>query len=425
MTRVLMFGWEYPPAISGGLGIATHGLLSGLAKKSLKIKFVMPVKPKKAATGKWKILSASDVKVSSGEVSEDDGWENISYIEIGSSLLPYISPESFQKSEVKRVPQAKARAETGERYAFVGGYGSSLTEEVARFALVAAEISKKKDFDVIHAHDWMTFPAALAAGDKSKKPVVLHVHSTEIERSMPQINQDVYDLERKCLEKATHVISVSNLTKKILVNQYGISSRRVSVIHNSFAEVFDKPINKKTYPSKKPTITFVGRFARQKAPTFFVDIAKTLVDRNPNYKFVMAGDGYLLPEIKDKVDQHNLTEKFRFPGFVSLEKVKELFSETDVFLLTSGSEPFGMVALEAAFSGVPVVMTNQTGGSEVLVSAKKFNCWETFRIANAIEDLLRNPTEAMKYAQQLQIEAGARTWDKAADEIIQIYNKLV
>ncbi|MDA0195064.1 MAG: glycosyltransferase family 4 protein [Bacteroidetes bacterium] len=424
MKRVLMFGWEYPPEISGGLGIATHGLLAGLAKKGLKIQFVMPNAPKKAAAGQWKILSANDAKLRYEKVSQEEYWANLSYIEIGSKLLPYISPESFQISRTKKRTVKLETKFTDEGYEFKGGYGSNLMEEVARFAIVAAEISAHQDFDIIHAHDWMTFPAALAAGEQSGKPVVLHIHSTEIERSSPQISQGVYDLERLCLHKASHIIAVSHLTKNILQKHYEVDAMKISVVHNSFAEVFDQPAIKKSFPSDKPTITFVGRFTKQKAPGFFIDIAKTLNDRNSDYRFVMAGDGYLLNDIKKKVHQHNLTKKFEFPGFISLKKVRSLFLKTDIFLITSSAEPFGMVALEAAHSGVPVVMTNQTGAGEVLTSAKKFNCWETFKLANAVEALVKNPVETLKYAYKLQAEAGKRTWDKAADEVIEIYDEL-
>jgi len=424
-TRVLMFGWEYPPEISGGLGIATHGLLHGLTKQGTSVKFVIPTYKKQTAKTAWEIISAGDVKMVSRSVLEEKHWEKISYIEVGAMLMPYISLDDYRKLEEKKesgiTQQVRVLKET---YEFGGGYGENLMEEVSRFALIGAQLASKNDFDVIHGHDWMTYPAALAAGAKSGKPVVLHVHSTEIERSLAHLAQDIYDLERKCLENADHVIAVSQLTKDILLLHYKLDESKITVVHNSFSQEFVKPVTKKKFPSKNPTITFLGRMARQKAPTLFVDVAKSLSDRNPNYRFVMAGEGYLIDEIKQKVYQMNLQERFSFPGFLSSEEVKKVFAKTDVFLMPASAEPFGMVALEAAYSGVPVVLSKQSGAIEVLPSAHKFECWQTFRMADTIDEMIHHPKKALNYAKKIQKEARKTSWDKAAKKTIGVYKKL-
>ncbi|MEQ9423960.1 MAG: glycosyltransferase family 4 protein [Cyclobacteriaceae bacterium] len=423
MKKVLMFGWEYPPEISGGLGIATHGLLLGLAKQKTDVTFVLPSINKKPKTS-WEIINASDVGIKAGEIIEEEYWESISFIEIGTALMPYVSTNDYRKLvEKKKSGITKKIKILKETLELNGGYGENLMTEVSRFAMVATELVSKKNYDLVHGHDWMTFPAALAAGAKANLPVVLHVHSTEIERSYPDLNQSIYELEHKSLAKADHIVAVSQLTKNVLIEHYGISEESITVVHNSFSPEFKKPLTKRVYPSAKPTVTFLGRFAKQKAPSLFVDVASTLSDRNPDYRFVMAGDGYLLPEIKDKVKRMNLNSKFKFPGFISASKVKRLFEGSDVFLMPSGMEPFGMVALEAAYCGVPVILSNQTGAKEVLKSAITQNCWETYNLANAVENLVNNPDSTKAYIKQLKKEA-SRSWDTAAKETLKIYKKL-
>ena len=420
-----MFGWEYPPEVSGGLGIATHGLLQGLSTLGTSVSFVLPAYKKKPPKSPWQIINASDVRIKVGELIEEEYWEKITYVEIGSMLMPYISHADYKKLEERKESGINKHVKVlKEAYKFTGGYGQSLMEEVTRLAIVAGELASTQKHDIIHGHDWMTFPAALAAGAKSGKPVVLHVHSTEMERSFPNIGQDIYDLERKSFEGADHLIAVSQLTKNVLVEHYAIDERKITVVHNSHSPEFKKSASKTSFPSKKPTITFLGRMARQKAPSLWIDVAKTLSDRNSEIRLVMAGDGYLLNDIKDKVAQLNLTGKFKFPGFINSSKVKKLLQQTDVFLMCASSEPFGMVASEAAFSGVPVVLSKQTGACEVMPSVISFECWETFKMASAIEQLISNPKEAMKYTNRIQKEVKKRTWKKAAQDTIKVYNQL-
>ncbi len=423
--KVLMFGWEYPPEISGGLGVATHGLLDGLAKQNADVSFVLPTFKKKPLKGKWKIIDASKVQVKTGEIIEQEYREKITYIEIGSMLMPYLSNTDYKQLQQQKIPGITKKIKVlKESYQFEGGYGQNLTEEVTRLAIVATELASVEKYDVIHGHDWMTYPASLAAGAKANKPVILHVHSTEFERSFPNIDQDIFELEKKSFENADHVITVSNLTRKILVEHYLIEPKKITIVHNSFSQEFSKTPPRKASSSKLKTVTFLGRLARQKAPSLFVDVAKTLGDRNSNYRFVMAGEGYLLSGIKDKVNQLNLQNKFSFPGFLSTEKVKKLFAKTDIFLMPASAEPFGMVTLEAAFSGIPVVLSKQTGALEVLTSALSFECWETYKMADAIDGLINNPEETKVYAKKVQKEAANTSWEKAASKVIGVYGKL-
>ena len=418
-----MFGWEYPPEVSGGLGIATHGLLSGLAAHEVATTFVLPTCNSKISKEKWRIVNASEQKVKVKEIIEEKYWERISLIETGSKLLPYISFDDFRILKKKESGISKKSSVLKESYQFKGGYTSTLMEEVSRLALVAAELSSTTSYDIIHGHDWMTFPAALAAGSKAGKPVILHVHSTEIERSFPHIDQEIYDLERKSFEQADHLIAVSNLTRDVLIKHFSIDPTKITVVHNSFSPTFKAPQAKKSKRRTK-TVTFIGRMTRQKAPSLFVDVAKTLSDRDSNYRFVMAGDGYLLDDIKTKVIQLNLQKKFKFPGFINARKIKELLAKSDLFLFPASSEPFGMVALEAAASGVPVVLSNQTGAKEVLKSALTFECWETFKMADTITRALSDNSDLLKYRKKLQSEAANRSWDDAGRETVLIYEKL-
>ena len=423
MKQVLMFGWEYPPEISGGLGIATHEILAALTRKKIAVDFVLPTFKKSKSKTDWKIISASDVRVKTGEVIEEEFWEKITFIEVGTRLMPYLTFDDYRELKEHRTTGIIKKVKIlKESFQFEGGYGKNLMEEVTRMALVGTELASSKEYDVIHAHDWMTFPAALATGAKAKKPVILHVHSTEFERSFPNLGQEIYDLEKNSLQKANHIITVSQLTKNILVEHYDIASEQITVAHNSYSNSFNTSVKKKT--SKKITVTFLGRLARQKAPSLFIDVAKSLSDRNSNYQFIMAGEGYLMDELKSKVQQLNLTNRFSFPGFLSTSRVKNLFSKSDIFLLPASAEPFGMVALEAAASGVPVFLSNQTGAKEALPSVISFECWETYKMANAIDEMVNHPTELKAYAKTIQKEAKKTSWDRSAEKILEVYNCL-
>ena len=221
-TRVLMFGWEFPPHIAGGLGTACLGLTKGLAKQGVEVLFVMPKASGDEDQSAAKIINASDVEALFDVVDVEEYWKNINFMEIGSNLIPYMDPEHFEKEVNERIKTGQREERIGfkNKYTFSGKYGANLMEEVARYAIVAATIARQQKFDVIHAHDWLTYAAGIAAKKVSGKPLVIHVHATEFDRSGENVNQLVYDLERQGMLAADRVITVSNLTRNIVINRY-------------------------------------------------------------------------------------------------------------------------------------------------------------------------------------------------------------
>ena len=236
--RVLMFGWEFPPHIAGGLGTACYGLTRGLAKLGVEVIFVVPKAYGDEDQRFLRIRNASEVEAPYGTLeTEDDFWKQLTFIQINSNMVPYLSPEEyenewseFQHEKRRGIPQDVWT----QRYNFSGKYGANLMEEVARYAMVAAQVAREMEgqFDVIHAHDWLTYYAGIAAKRVSGKPLVVHMHATEFDRSGENINTIVYNIERTGMMAADRVMAVSNLTRNIVIEKYGISPDKVVTVHN-------------------------------------------------------------------------------------------------------------------------------------------------------------------------------------------------
>ena len=239
-----MFGWEFPPHIAGGLGTACFGLTKGLARHEVDVIFVVPKAYGDESQEAVRLVNASDVEVNMKDSVYKDYWKRIEYMEIGSSIIPYVSPEEFERilsqEELTRI--AKDSKVFSNRFVFSGAYGKNLLEEVSRYALVASALATSRDFDVIHAHDWLTYPAGIAAKYVSGKPLVIHVHATEFDRSGESVNPQVYEIERKGMEEADKIIAVSNFTRNIIIEKYGIPEEKVVTVHNAVEPTEKKPM---------------------------------------------------------------------------------------------------------------------------------------------------------------------------------------
>ena len=310
--RVLMFGWEFPPHITGGLGTACFGLVKGLVKQGVEVIFVVPKAFGDESREGFRLLNASDISIDFSISKNQEYWNKIKYMEIGSNLIPYVGPEDFEitidEEHLKRSRQTQSVF--GKRYQFSGKYGRNLMEEVSRYAIVASSIARKNDFDVIHAHDWLTYAAGIAAKHASGKPLVVHVHATEFDRSGENVNQTVYDIERKGMEEADLVITVSNLTRQIVIERYGIPEDKVITVHNA-VEPSDKPESEGVRSHvKEKIVTFLGRVTYQKGPEYFIEAANKVLKRDPNVRFVMAGSGDLLNRMIRRVAQLHIGTQF-------------------------------------------------------------------------------------------------------------------
>ena len=414
-TRVLMFGWEFPPHIAGGLGTACLGLTKGLAKQGVEVLFVMPKASGDEDQSAAKIINASDVEALFDVVDVEEYWKNINFMEIGSNLIPYMDPEHFEKEVNERVKTGQREERIGfkNKYTFSGKYGANLMEEVARYAIVAATIARQQKFDVIHAHDWLTYAAGIAAKKVSGKPLVIHVHATEFDRSGENVNQLVYDLERQGMLAADRVITVSNLTRNIVINRYGIDSAKVVTVHNAvdFQSYKDMDVEKGV---KEKVVTFLGRITYQKGPEYFIEAANKVLKAYPNVRFVMAGSGDLMNRSIRRVAKLRIATHFHFTGFLKGQDVQKMFAQSDVYVMPSVSEPFGISPLEAMRSGVPTIISKQSGVAEVLKHALKVDFWDVDALADAIYGLLKYPALSRMAGRCGLEEVNTLKWENAA-----------
>ena len=428
--KILMFGWEFPPHIAGGLGTACYGLTKGLAKHDVEVIFVMPHATGKEDQRYVKVVNASEVEALYGNYGKDFIPGNMTFIHIDSNMVPYISPEEFDR-ERSEMAETKGSERTHgdiwrERYNFSGKYGANLMEEVARYAVVAAEVARQYagQFDVIHAHDWLTYYAGIAAKEVSGKPLVVHMHATEFDRSGENVNQQVYNIERAGMEAADKVIAVSNLTRNIIINRYGIDASKVVTVHNAVTFASDDRNEVKRGVDDK-IVTFLGRITYQKGPDYFVEAAAKVLKRLPNVRFVMAGSGDMMNHIIRRVAKLGIADRFHFTGFLKGDDVQKMFAMSDVYIMPSVSEPFGISPLEAMKSNVPVIISKQSGVAEVLDYAVKVDYWDVDAMADAIYALLQYPALGKMFARKGLEEVTGLKWDDAAEKVKKVYESVI
>ena len=420
-----MFGWEFPPHITGGLGTACYGLTKGLLKHDTNVIFVVPKAYGDEDQSFMRIVNASDILVDNKDSEFYDLWNRIEYMEIGSSIIPYISPEDYENKFILEELQRNKTERTvfSRKYEFSGKYGVTLFEEVARYALVASAVASSKDFDVIHAHDWLTYPAGIAAKKISGKPLVVHIHATEFDRTGENVNTQIFDIEKKGMEEADMVISVSNLTRNICIERYGIDPDKIITVHNA-VEPVDKSENEAIKKNvKEKVVTFLGRITFQKGPEYFIEAARKVLDLDPNVRFVMAGTGDLQHKMIKRVAKLGMGTRFHFTGFLKGPEVDKLLALTDVFVMPSVSEPFGIVPLEAMRSNVPVVISKQSGVSEILKHAMKVDFWDINAMADAIYGLLNYNALPQMFIHYGKSEVDNLKWEHAAKKIKDVYNE--
>lgn len=425
--KVLMFGWEFPPHITGGLGTACFGLTKGLMKQDVKVLFVVPKAYGDESQEAVRLINASDVVVDVEDVELKSYWEKLTYMEIGSNLIPYVGPDEFRDMVIQEELRTEAteRSVFSRKFEFSGKYGHDLMEEISRYALVSSAIAATQQFDLIHAHDWLTYPAGIAAKSVSGKPLVVHMHATEFDRSGENINQNVYDIERRGMEEADRVITVSNLTRNIVIERYGINPDKVFTVHNAVEPVEKEDIGDTTKGVSEKIVTFLGRITFQKGPEYFVEAAKKVLDMDPNVRFVMAGTGDLMNKLIRRVAQLRISTKFHFTGFLKGPSVDRMFALSDVFVMPSVSEPFGIVPLEAMRSSVPVVISKQSGVAEILKHAIKVDFWDVEALADSIYGLLHYDALSKMFIKYGKEEVDNLKWDHAALKVKEVYEDVI
>jgi len=425
--RVLMFGWEFPPHITGGLGTACYGLTRGLAKKNIEVIFVVPKAFGDEDKSAIRLVAAEDIDVSHTQTELEEFWHKIHYLEISSNIVPYVDPEEFQKliEQSEREKTNVNEFTCTRKFKFSGKYGVNLMEEVTRYALIASSLATKHEFDVIHAHDWLTYPAGIAAKMISGKPLVIHVHATEFDRSGENVNPSVFAIERRGMEVADKIITVSNLTRNIVISKYGIPEDKVITVHNAvdFSNGEEFQEYKKNLPEQ--IVTFLGRVTYQKGPDYFVEAANKVLKKNQNVRFVMAGSGDMLNRMIRRVAELGISHKFHFTGFLKGTDVNRMFQLSDVYVMPSVSEPFGISPLEAMRSNVPVIISKQSGVAEVLKYALKIDFWDIDAMADSIYGLLNYKALSNFFIKYGQEEVNNLKWENAADGVKGVYESLI
>lgn len=422
-----MLGWEFPPFISGGLGTACYGLTRAMDAMGLKVSFVLP----KVVSGEYashvKLLTPGSHPRNMASYTVQE-LKNVLFHSITSTLQPYTLPEHYQATEEQNqfVREQFGHDQELSDVACNGAhYGQDMYSEVHRYAAVATSLALLESFDLIHAHDWMTYPAGMAAATATGKPLVVHVHSTEFDRSGEHVNQMIYDIERAGMERAEKIIAVSHYTRSIVISRYGIPGDKVEVVHNGVESTGSWSLMDTGIDSDESIVLFLGRITMQKGPEYFLRAAKKVIDVMDNVKFVMAGSGDMMNRTINMAAELGIGNKVLFTGFLRGDEVRQIYQMADLYVMPSVSEPFGIAPLEAMNHDVPVIISKQSGVSEVLTHALKVDFWDVDEIANKIVAVLKHPPLQLTLRNHGNFEVRKLRWKDSAQKCAAIYEDML
>ena len=403
--KVLMFGWEFPPINSGGLGVACQGIVEGLVGNGQQVYLVLP-----KVTGEMKSLTSNDFQI----LSAHESGGIMKTIEVPSGLYsPYTNAEHYQKF-IEELTDKNAQAPANL-------YGKNLFEEVYRYAAQASVYAKKVPHDVIHTHDWLTAEAGIQAKKISGEPMVMHVHATEFDRSGDNVNQRVYDMEKRGMTHADRIIAVSEFTKKLLMKHYGVKEWKIDVVHNAVQPNFTTYHKSHHINHTDKIVLFLGRMTMQKGPDYFLQMAKRVLEVVKRVKFVMAGDGDMMEQVVGMAVNLGIERNVLFSGFLKGNEVERAYASADLYVMPSVSEPFGLTPLEAIRNGAPVLISKQSGVSEVIKNALRVDFWDVDEMANQVVAALRYPALKHTLNEQAKKEVDRMSWHKQAKKIVETY----
>lgn len=416
--KALMFGWEFPPHILGGLGTASYGLTKGMWEcGDMDITFVIPKPFGDEDKTFAHIIGASQVPIAWRDVNRD-------YVEqrIGRLMDPDLY---FRLRDHIYADFNYMRTNDLGCIEFSGRYPDNLLEEINNYSIVAGVVARTLDFDIIHSHDWLTYPAGIHAKQVTGKPMVIHVHATEFDRSRGKPNPTVFGIEKDGMNHADHIITVSNHTRDIVINNYGVDPAKVTTVHNAVTPLTDEQKDVPEHKSKDKVITFLGRITMQKGPEYFVEAAAKVLKNNHNVRFVMAGSGDMMDKMIQLAAERGIADRFHFPGFQRGKQVYEMLKASDVYVMPSVSEPFGISPLEAMQMGCPSIISKQSGCAEILDNVIKTDYWDIDAMADAMNSIITYPAMYEQLRQDGLEEVNKITWDKAGQKVIDIYKRYV
>ncbi len=416
--KALMFGWEFPPHILGGLGTASFGLTKGMAENGdIDITFVIPKpwgdEPKQFA----RIIGANCTPVA---------WRDVNWDYVQSRVGNLIDPQLYYdlRDHIYADFNYMNTNDLG-CIEFSGRYPDNLLEEINNYSIVAGVIARTVQCDVIHSHDWLTYPAGIHAKQVTGKPLVLHVHATDFDRSRGNVNPTVFNIERDGFLNADHIITVSNLTRNTVIDKYGIDPAKVTTVHNAVEPLSDELLNVEIPPKHDKVVTFLGRITMQKGPEYFVEAASQVLHKVHNVQFVMAGGGDMMEKMIRLAAQRDISDRFHFAGFLRGKQVYEMLKASDVYIMPSVSEPFGISPLEAMQMGVPSIISKQSGCAEILHNVIKVDYWDVNAMADAIYSIIKYPAMYKQLSEHGLEEVGKIVWKKAGAKVINIYKQLI
>ena len=416
--KALMFGWEFPPHILGGLGTASYGLTKGMHNcGNMDITFVIPKPWGDEERDFANIIGACNTPVA----WRDGNWD---YVE--NRLGKFMDPQLYFDM------RNKIYADFNYMYLndlgcidFSGRYPDNLIEEINNYSIVAGVIARTIDCDVIHSHDWLTYPAGIHAKNVTGKPLVIHVHATDFDRSRGNVNPTVFGIEKDGMTHADHIITVSNLTRQTVIDKYGIDPAKVTTVHNAVIPLSDDLLSIPKPDNKEKVVTFLGRITMQKGPEYFVEAAVKVLQKCHNVRFVMAGSGDMMDQMIALAAKRGIADRFHFTGFLRGRQVYEMLKASDVYIMPSVSEPFGISPLEAMQMGVPSIISKQSGCAEILNNVIKTDYWDIDAMADAIHSIISYPAMYESLKNEGLEEMKGITWEKAGQKVIDIYNQVI
>lgn len=416
--KALMFGWEFPPHILGGLGTASYGLTKGMHNcGDMDISFVIPKPWGDEEKGFAHIIGACDTPVA---------WRNVSYDYVQSRIGKVMDPDFYFKLRDHIYADFNyLHLNDLGCIEFSGRYPDNLLEEINNYSIVAGVIARTVDCDIIHSHDWLTYPAGIHAKNVTGKPLVIHVHATDFDRSRGNVNPTVFAIEKDGMENADHIITVSNLTRRTVIEKYGINPDKVTTVHNAVIPLDEELLNLPRTDTKDKVITFLGRITMQKGPEYFVEAAAKVLSKTKNVRFVMAGSGDMMDAMIKLAAKRGIADRFHFTGFLKGKQVYEMLRDSDVYVMPSVSEPFGISPLEAMEMGVPSIISKQSGCAEILDNVIKTDYWDIDAMADAMHSIVTNPALHKTLRDRGIEEIHGITWEKAGRKVIDIYKKVI
>jgi len=417
--KALMFGWEFPPHILGGLGTASYGLTKGMAAQGdMEITFVIPRPSGDEDTSFLRIIGAGDTPVV---------YRDVTYEHVRDRLSGKMSPELYYHLR-DHIYADFSYLGTNDLGAieFSGKYPDNLLEEINNYSIVAGVIARAESCDIIHSHDWLTYPAGIHAKQVTGKPLVVHVHATDFDRSRGNVNPTVFGIEMDGMNQADHIITVSDLTRRTVIEKYRQDPAKVTTVHNAVTPL-DPAIL--ALPDRRgvkdKVVTFLGRITMQKGCEYFVEAAAKVLERTENVRFIMAGSGDMMDAMIRLAAKRNISDRFHFTGFMKGQQVYEVFKSSDVYVMPSVSEPFGISPLEAMQCGVPSIISYQAGCAEILDYAVKVDYWDIDAMADAIYALITYPEMHTFLKEEGLKEVNSITWEAAGRKVRAIYDQYV